>query len=209
MHLPTESERPAPRRRRRPAKSCTPCRTRKIKCDLGEPCSQCLKARAPLQCSYEPYVKRNHGHRLESVNVDSGVAAALQEVQSRLSSLEGASYAVPPRTPPPTASALNEQLQRTVDELKHRLAQIESRTPAPSQPSPSCTVASTSSVAAATATVPQVTPKLRVSHEKTKLFGPNHFMLTINEVSFVPIYCCVQKLTKIRSSLSMGWRTEK
>ncbi|KAI1117644.1 hypothetical protein F5Y14DRAFT_464697 [Nemania sp. NC0429] len=47
---------PSKRHRRRPAKSCEPCRARKIKCDRGLPCRPCLRSRAALLCTY----KSNH-----------------------------------------------------------------------------------------------------------------------------------------------------
>ncbi|KAF4449155.1 hypothetical protein F53441_7551 [Fusarium austroafricanum] len=43
---------PPKRRRRRPARSCEQCRRRKIRCNLGQPCNGCVRARAPMQCSY-------------------------------------------------------------------------------------------------------------------------------------------------------------
>ncbi|KAI8628112.1 hypothetical protein F5Y19DRAFT_439659 [Xylariaceae sp. FL1651] len=41
------------RQRRRSAKSCEPCRTRKVKCDRGLPCKPCLRSRASLLCTYK------------------------------------------------------------------------------------------------------------------------------------------------------------
>ncbi|KAI0973773.1 hypothetical protein F4678DRAFT_470980 [Xylaria arbuscula] len=41
------------RHRCRPAKSCEPCRTRKIKCDRGLPCKPCMRSRASLSCTYK------------------------------------------------------------------------------------------------------------------------------------------------------------
>ncbi|KAI1344448.1 hypothetical protein F5Y15DRAFT_366621 [Xylariaceae sp. FL0016] len=35
-------------KRRRQAKSCEPCRSRKIKCDRGLPCKSCRRSRAAL-----------------------------------------------------------------------------------------------------------------------------------------------------------------
>ncbi|KAL3471229.1 fungal-specific transcription factor domain-containing protein [Aspergillus californicus] len=39
-------------RRRRPALSCTICRRRKLKCDRGLPCGQCVKSKTPEQCFF-------------------------------------------------------------------------------------------------------------------------------------------------------------
>ncbi|KAI0533784.1 hypothetical protein GGR58DRAFT_95598 [Xylaria digitata] len=50
----------APRRRQRyrPAKSCEPCRARKVRCDRGMPCRPCMRSRATLLCTY----KSDHAH---------------------------------------------------------------------------------------------------------------------------------------------------
>lgn len=42
-----------PRRRRRPALSCLPCRRRKIKCNRQNPCAHCVSAK--LECSYRTF----------------------------------------------------------------------------------------------------------------------------------------------------------
>jgi Fungal Zn(2)-Cys(6) binuclear cluster domain len=41
-----------PRRRRRPALSCVPCRRRKIKCDRTIPCNHCMQSKNAV-CSYK------------------------------------------------------------------------------------------------------------------------------------------------------------
>ncbi|KAF4984652.1 hypothetical protein FZEAL_228 [Fusarium zealandicum] len=43
---------PPKRRRRRRARSCEQCRRRKIRCNMKSPCNECVRARAPMQCSY-------------------------------------------------------------------------------------------------------------------------------------------------------------
>ena len=49
---PNSHDEPAPkRRRRRPALSCEQCRRRKMKCDRGDPCIQCVQARN-RECTY-------------------------------------------------------------------------------------------------------------------------------------------------------------
>ncbi|KAI1427676.1 fungal-specific transcription factor domain-containing protein [Xylaria sp. FL1777] len=51
----TENLKPVARKRHRcrPAKSCEPCRARKIKCDRGLPCRPCMRSRASLLCTYK------------------------------------------------------------------------------------------------------------------------------------------------------------
>jgi hypothetical protein len=43
--------RPLPRKRRRPALACAPCRLRKVKCDRNSPCEQCAQRNSDL-CTY-------------------------------------------------------------------------------------------------------------------------------------------------------------
>ncbi|KAH1583948.1 hypothetical protein KXX69_000883 [Aspergillus fumigatus] len=45
-----------PRKRRRPPKSCDPCRRRKVRCDRELPCGPCQRARTSLHCFYRPAV---------------------------------------------------------------------------------------------------------------------------------------------------------
>ncbi len=40
------------RKRRRIAKACEKCRSRKVKCDLSRPCGPCTRSRLGLECSY-------------------------------------------------------------------------------------------------------------------------------------------------------------
>lgn len=43
-----------PNKRNRVLLSCAPCRVSKLKCDRGEPCSQCDKKQRPDACIYAP-----------------------------------------------------------------------------------------------------------------------------------------------------------
>ena len=43
---------PEAKKRRRPAKSCEQCRSRKVKCDQEEPCGPCSRTRTALACVY-------------------------------------------------------------------------------------------------------------------------------------------------------------
>lgn len=51
---PPLSETESARKRRRPAKSCEPCRNRKVGCDQALPCGPCQRARTPIKCYYRP-----------------------------------------------------------------------------------------------------------------------------------------------------------
>lgn len=45
---------PHPQKRTRVLLSCAPCRTSKLKCDRGQPCSQCAKKGRDDLCAYAP-----------------------------------------------------------------------------------------------------------------------------------------------------------
>jgi hypothetical protein len=68
-----------PRRRRRPALSCLPCRRRKIKCDRVNPCGRCVSTKT--RCTYRMY----------------GVQSQSQdECQRDTTSSDPGAYATPP-----------------------------------------------------------------------------------------------------------------
>ncbi|KAK4570141.1 hypothetical protein LTR86_002221 [Recurvomyces mirabilis] len=60
----------APRKRRRPAKSCEQCRQRKVKCDLEEPCGPCGKARTALSCTYSSVLSRKPDEFESRLNIN-------------------------------------------------------------------------------------------------------------------------------------------
>ncbi|KAF2716792.1 hypothetical protein K431DRAFT_171254 [Polychaeton citri CBS 116435] len=53
-----------PRKRRRPALSCVPCRLRKVKCDREIPCGQCSRTSAVSTCYYDSDVRLSHASTL-------------------------------------------------------------------------------------------------------------------------------------------------
>ena len=51
---PSQQQRPPHQKRTRVLLSCGPCRNSKLKCDRGEPCTQCLKKDRADACVYAP-----------------------------------------------------------------------------------------------------------------------------------------------------------
>ncbi|KAM0556819.1 hypothetical protein ACHAPJ_005879 [Fusarium lateritium] len=162
----TVSPQPSKRRRRRPARSCEQCRRRKIRCSLGQPCNGCVRARAPMQCSYRD------ASPVESVPEAPGVLS-LAPVETRTEREEAASQrnadiqsgivpyprdqvSQPPR-PGTTDNAVPNQ-ESVVSEF------------IPIPQSSASTPLSTS--------IPPFTPRLRHVPEKTKLFGQTHWLHT-------------------------------
>src|SRR5579871_3787670 len=49
---PIQTGNAIPMKRRRPVKSCLSCRSKKLKCDREQPCSQCIRTNRAEQCDY-------------------------------------------------------------------------------------------------------------------------------------------------------------
>ncbi|KAG0161643.1 hypothetical protein PDIDSM_9178 [Penicillium digitatum] len=176
-----------PRKRRRPPKSCDPCRRRKVRCDREFPCGQCERARTSLQCFYRPAV---------AVSSPSGGELSQFTAPCVLEELTPPSQAIDPQThgrpPAPTSQSQpqdHDQYQnKIVQDLQRRLRRLEERLPVPpalrhlhdrvlgaeeqlsdaSRPSPSVNGWA----------IPATLPRLRVTPDKTKLFGPSHWLHT-------------------------------
>ncbi|KAL2860973.1 Zn(II)2Cys6 transcription factor [Aspergillus lucknowensis] len=106
------------RKRRRPAKSCEPCRQRKVRCDLNQPCGPCSRAKASLTCAY-----RDEGVSGKTAKVPRGPDALPQAVAQAIG-----------RSTMPTPTSLgvgvpspNDDLQPAVHDLQARLGNLEAR----------------------------------------------------------------------------------
>lgn len=191
----------APRKRRRPAKSCDQCRNRKVRCDLNHPCGPCQRARGALACSYREGIRgarrvntvedvslpqRNDGeidtpgvaghrsplatpHELERPQeTESNGKTTIKTLQSRLRTLEEK-----------VARGQNTPQQHTLDELLKRLERLEQK--------PNTTAGESQPDRTATSDipelfVPQIPPRLRAVPEKTKFYGPSHWLHTAEQV---------------------------
>lgn len=198
-----------PRRRRRPAKSCQECRSRKIRCDQKMPCAACVRSRAPLQCSYwaDPSGVGAIAPRSASSNATDLLSGSVTMFtpESSAGSLPGLgveplpsrSHDVDPGVLQTSQSSttMNQQertireLRRQVHQLEHQLASAKQPTPTPSGitsapgnlPSPSDQPLIEASRSSETCILP-TRPKLRNTSHKTKLFGPSHWVHTAEKV---------------------------
>ncbi|KAJ0426693.1 fungal-specific transcription factor domain-containing protein [Aspergillus carlsbadensis] len=107
------------RKRRRPAKSCEPCRHRKVRCDLKQPCGPCTRSKGSVNCSYR----------------DEGALSKQQNqfrVQRRpaVPPLQPRGSGHPELTPTSIGAQIespNDDLQHTVRDLEARLGDLEAR----------------------------------------------------------------------------------
>lgn len=83
-HSPEEQFRVVRKRNRIPL-SCTPCRSRKLKCDRESPCSNCVKREGSgtSNCSYAKLNSRSRK------NQSQGAATSPDDMQNRIDRLEG------------------------------------------------------------------------------------------------------------------------
>ncbi|KAJ5963701.1 C6 transcription factor [Penicillium vulpinum] len=201
---------PPPRKRRRPPKSCDPCRRRKIRCDREFPCGPCERARTSPQCFYRPVVAAGSpsgGEFSQSTapGVLEGHTPPSQVVDPQAQS----------RPPAPTSqSQSQDQCQyqnKIIQDLQRRLQCLEEQLPVP--PLSQATICPNPSVSQTQAlyhfhdrvlgteeqlsnvsrlsplvngwAIPATLPRLRVTSNKTKLFGPSHWLHTAEKFQFL------------------------
>ncbi|KAM6537310.1 hypothetical protein FALCPG4_003236 [Fusarium falciforme] len=169
----TGSPRPK-RRRRRPARSCEQCRRRKIRCDMGQPCNGCVRARVSMECSYRdggsgdaaavPAKNRELASAETRPEAGEGVGASGRRRAAARPALVGDYLrAQIPRQPPRPETGDDVPSTNQESSLLNN--------PPPSQPL-------VSSSASSSTCIPPHTPRLRHVPEKTKLFGQTHWLHT-------------------------------
>lgn len=177
-------ELPMPKRRRRPAKSCTPCRERKVKCDQQEPCGPCRKARATLTCIYKPEIWRVDSSIEQDHQQSSSLSKTIVQLQSRLAKLEKSTKHL---------GGEESTIRKALGDLEKRIADIEDN-----QGLVNC-VHGGKSASPPALSVPPLTPYLRVTAEKSKLFDGNHWIHTAAKVFII---ICI--LTFQKENLTLG-----
>jgi hypothetical protein len=204
-----------PRKRRRPPLSCEQCRRRKLRCDRKLPCTPCTRSRESLTCSYsQSHITRENTSTSvgdpSPVAVSSRADGRKRSFASAFSN-EGNINAGDlgesgnPDTPPPQTAQIIEDLQQRIRQLEdlvstgratdqipavlsssrtsitpgrstiHHPNPVEQRTFLQSEPSQ---IHRNSSITSPV-------PRLRVSSQKTKLFGANHWVNAAAEVIYL------------------------
>lgn len=183
-----------PRKRRRPPKSCDPCRRRKVRCDREFPCGQCERARTSLQCFYgpgvaAPLVPEAHTPPSQAVepltqsrpsgptshspppDQDQDQNKIIQDLQRRLRRLEEQLPSPPTSRATTGPNAIISQTQ-VLRHLHDRVLGAEEQLSNAPRPGPSVNGWA----------IPATLPRLRVTPDKTKLFGPGHWLHTAEKV---------------------------
>ncbi|KAI0460590.1 hypothetical protein F5B21DRAFT_510803 [Xylaria acuta] len=192
---------PRKRQRHRPAKSCEPCRSRKVRCDRGLPCRPCLRSRASLLCTYKsdddmPVSPGSQAHTPTQPEVAEN-AGVLPSTPRTCRSGDAPGSIEPVCTiseaHEPTTSSLSrrvsvlEQLLQhsehdsrqtsSLKDLEARLSRIEQRmSTSSSEPRPP-------DKSELRIKLPR--PYLRPEHEKTRLFGKTHWVHSLDQFNIL------------------------
>lgn len=228
------------RKRQRKAKSCQPCRDRKVRCDQASPCGPCQRSRDHLKCTYRDLPPSLDGFAdgsSHSVGVATGAQSSLRPEPARAAALPGNVYhtaqspggwttlnaphsanpasngvapayagahvAVRPHggAVPMIQDAKIKELEERVRLLEEdRVRRLENEHVRPSgeesashsrqlQPRMSDDQAAGEDAAKDKTRINAIPPRLRITTEKVKLFGPSHWVHTTEKVILQTQYC--------------------
>lgn len=174
-----------PRKRRRPALSCVQCRQRKVRCDRGLPCGPCVRARSSLasSCFYDS--PNRPGRRASIENVSQPHRTRTRQSMS-VSSNDAESEKAG------TAPQSHSQRRRSMEDLQQRIVQLEELVlrGIPTQRNPALVSGRIEGQRPTNAAGPWSSsqplkappPQLRISAQKTKIFGANSWIQTAEQV---------------------------
>ncbi|GAT19362.1 C6 zinc finger domain protein [Aspergillus luchuensis] len=199
-----------PRKRRRPAKSCEQCRQRKVRCDRNVPCGPCTRARSSLGCSYRrvsrsstptdhqasPLISHEPQRNARGYPLPSGIP------DGSTGSLDERPHIGPQCG---SKECISSQLGSTIRDLQLRLQRLEEQLTSPdiARPEPDiqqalrelcdkvqsleqrllCT--QSSQAPKGELAIAAAPPRLHSSSKKMKLFGPTHYMHTMDKLQLV------------------------
>ena len=159
---PSSEPEPA-RKRRRPAKSCEPCRHRKVGCDQALPCGPCQRARKPIECFYRPEIN-DESHSRDGFSTKTAPALAQLSERNRAVPITALKLAATTGSskrsvPPASGHDSTEDLASRVRNLESLLIKYETER----------------------SELPQAVDNrskllLRNNPEKTRIFGRSHWM---------------------------------
>lgn len=166
-----------PRRRTRPAKSCTACRKRKIACDKKLPCSSCVRSRVPSDCYYRP----ERGTPGDSAGNDGN--RVLTPRPAVPAAPEGRTQQARPTPLLPKGPGSGQRQEVMVEELQQRIRHLEEllsrKQPENHQPA---LQADTEHRILPRPSSPLPPLRLRSSSSKTRFFGPSHWHYIADQV---------------------------
>jgi hypothetical protein len=176
-------------KRNRIAQSCVQCRQRKVRCDRGQPCAPCLRSKNSLECSYD---RRN----TPKGNASSENFSILQHRTGRptrqgtplsSSSNNRISEDAAVVTAQPGAAA---QSQRLIEDLQEQVQQLKEAVSSSVYATKNSGPSGLPVGATKTEEQPIRAPisHLRNAWDKTKIFGPNNWIHTAEQVMLTSLF---------------------
>jgi hypothetical protein len=171
------------------AQSCVQCRQRKVRCDRGYPCAPCVRSKSSLECSYD---RRNTPqgnasterfsilqHRIRST---AGQEIPLSSSSNNRTTEDAAVVTIQPR-----AAAHS---QRLIEDLQKQVQQWKEAIPNSVCATRNSDSSGLSVGAKKTEDQPLKAPAshLRNAWDKTKIFGPNNWIHTVEQVIFTSLF---------------------
>lgn len=212
-YMASQSDLEPVRKRQRKAKSCQPCRDRKVRCDQATPCGPCQRSRDHLRCTYRdlpqdvdvPATNAGGALRPEPTKLplpangyhpspSSGGWTSMNAPNSATSPNNGPTHVFNgPNVAPRPHEGVNASLQDVrIRELEARVRRLEEEAAAVAQSrstqptTPATDLEAGNNAANQETMIDSIAPRLRVSSEKSKLFGPSHWVHTADKVEFLP-----------------------
>lgn len=170
------------KKRRRPALSCEQCRRRKIRCDRGLPCVNCIKSNIS-PCTYAPTHIPAHRSKKATAAVNHGgadrIPARIAPVtESRTQppvAAKASSSSVPNSTVGSTSNA------STVDALAARVRHLEQKL------AETCHISQPTGGRLIERDVPEEPASMKGTISKTRFFGQSHWMNGVEMVSLASL----------------------
>lgn len=180
MEPPAQQNGTIKHKRNRTAQSCVQCRQRKVRCDRGYPCAPCLRSKSSLECAYDRRNTPKGNTSTESFSIQQPRTGSTNRQETPLSSPSNNRIT---ENDQPGAAA---QSQRSIEDLQGQVQQLKE---AVSRSVDAARISGPSALpegAHSTGEQPikAPTPHLRNAWDKTKLFGPNNWLHTAEQVMF-------------------------
>ncbi|KAL3462259.1 fungal-specific transcription factor domain-containing protein [Aspergillus heterothallicus] len=192
------------RKRRRPAKACEPCRQRKVRCDLEQPCGPCLRSKTSVNnCCYRderalskhqddqfrvqrrpavpPPLPRGIGHPDLTPASTGGEAGSpnddlRQTVRDLQARLDGLEARFTHAQTNAVSSTQNTRLEQDLRALSDRLQTVQDQlTSPPKAPARDRT------------SIRPIAPSLRHTTRKAKFMGPSHWCHKVDKLSIAQL----------------------
>ncbi|KAL3478537.1 hypothetical protein BJX99DRAFT_269206 [Aspergillus californicus] len=182
------------KQRRRPAVSCALCRKRKVRCNRGRPCSNCLRSRTGVDCIYDDPVPLHSQHPSGQNNTLSSPSLDCGQDESHSGRLSSTSPSAVPSnasrslqtgqswtgvvTPASSQSSREASLKLRIRQLEDQLGKVPQLASEPGIETTSSDLTGTFHLHYKSGASGQHGPIVSSVSAKTRLFGQSHWVVS-------------------------------